>query len=310
MKISLKKINTKNNYFNYHYWNYQSHKLETSIINSGITNPIKLIQKQNELILVHGFRRIEIAKKLNLSEVPVRIYSEEKAAEELFKESVLENTINIELNIYEKCKIIQILNTHFPDYNRYYWQKLLKLPLDSKYESTIKSILQFPNEWVEFFINKNVPLKRIMIFSKIKEIKLLSKLLPLNIGLNKMEQMFHFLFEISQRDEINIKSILNNIDFEGAFKAPTSKDKQDIVKILHKKLYDLRYPLQSQYLKIINKKIDNLKLLNNIKIRYDKTFERAGINFNININRKNDLHNSIKWLDKNRDKIINIIEKK
>ncbi|MEA3500151.1 MAG: ParB N-terminal domain-containing protein [Candidatus Marinimicrobia bacterium] len=309
MKISLNKINTKKNYFNYHYWNYQFHKLENSIINSGINNPITLLQKRNELIPVHGFRRIEIAKKLNLSEIPVKIYSDEKSAEKLFKESVLENMINTELNIYEKCKIIQILNTHFSDHDKYYWQKLLELPLDKKFASTINSILQFPNEWIEFFINKNVPFKRIMTFSKIKNIELLSKLLPLNIGLNKMEQMFQFLFEISQRDEINVKSILNNIDFEGILKAPNLKDKQDIVKVLYNKLYDLRYPLQSQYLKIIDEKVDKLKLPNNIKIRYDKTFERSGINFNINVNSKNDLHNSIKWLDKNRDKITNIIEK-
>ena len=309
MKISLKKIKSKNNYFNYHYWNYPFQKLENSIINSGINNPITLLQKQNELIVVHGFRRIEIAKKLNLSEILVKIYPEEKSAEELFKGSVLENTVNTELNIYEKCKIIQILNIHFPDFDKYYWQKLLKLPLDKKYGSTINSILQFPKEWIEFFIDKNVPFKRIMIFSKIKEIELLSKLLPLNIGLNKMEQIFQFLFEISKRDEVTVKSILDFINYETILKDP-SIERQNIVTILYNKLYNLRYPLQSEYLKKVDIKVKELKPINNIKIKYDKTFERSGINFIINVNNKNDLQNSIEWLKNNTDKIVNITEKK
>ena len=309
MKISLKTIKSNNNYFNYHYWNYPFQKLENSIINSGINNPITLLQKQNELIVVHGFRRIEIAKKLNLSEIHVKIYPEEKSAEELFKGSVLENTVNTELNIYEKCKIIQILNIHFPNFDKYYWQKLLKLPLDKKYGSTINSILQFPKEWMEFFIDKNVPFKRIMTFSKIKEIELLSKLLPLNIGLNKMEQIFQFLFEISKRDEVTVKSILDRINYETILKDP-SIEKQDIVTILYDKLYNLRYPLQSEYLKKVDTKIKELKPINNIKIKYDKTFERSGINFILNVNSKNDLQNSIEWLKNNTNKIVNITEKK
>ena len=309
MKISLKKIKSNNNYFNYHYWNYPFQKLENSIINSGINNPITLLQKQNELIVVHGFRRIEIAKKLNLSEIHVKIYPEEKSAEELFKGSVLENTVNTELNIYEKCKIIQILNIHFPNFDKYYWQKLLKLPLDKKYGSTINSILQFPKEWMEFFIDKNVPFKRIMTFSKIKEIELLSKLLPLNIGLNKMEQIFQFLFEISKRDEVTVKSILDRINYETILKDP-SIEKQNIVTILYDKLYNLRYPLQSEYLKKVDTKVKELKPINNIKIKYDKTFERSGINFILNVNSKNDLQNSIEWLKNNTNKIVNITEKK
>ena len=309
MKISLKKIKSNNNYFNYHYWNYPFQKLENSIINSGINNPITLLQKQNELIVVHGFRRIEIAKKLNLSEIPVQIYPEEKSAEELFKGSVLENTVNTELNIYEKCKIIQILNIHFPNFDKYYWQKLLKLPLDKKYGSTINSILQFPKEWMEFFIDKNVPFKRIMTFSKIKEIELLSKLLPLNIGLNKMEQIFQFLFEISKRDEVTVKSILDCINYETILKDP-SIEKQNIVTILYDKLYNIRYPLQSEYLKKVDTKVKELKPINNIKIKYDKTFERSGINFILNVNSKNDLQNSIEWLKNNTNKIVNITEKK
>ncbi len=309
MKISLKKIKSNNNYFNYHYWNYPFQKLENSIINSGINNPITLLQKQNELIVVHGFRRIEIAKKLNLSEIHVKIYPEEKSAEELFKGSVLENTVNTELNIYEKCKIIQILNIHFPNFDKYYWQKLLKLPLDKKYGSTINSILQFPKEWMEFFIDKNVPFKRIMTFSKIKEIELLSKLLPLNIGLNKMEQIFQFLFEISKRDEVTVKSILDCINYETILKDP-SIEKQNIVTILYDKLYNLRYPLQSEYFKKVDTKIKELKPINNIKIKYDKTFERSGINFILNVNSKNDLQNSIEWLKNNTNKIVNITEKK
>jgi hypothetical protein len=305
MKISLKTIKSNNNYFNYHYWNYPFQKLENSIINSGINNPITLLQKQNELIVVHGFRRIEIAKKLNLSEIHVKIYPEEKSAEELFKGSVLENTVNTELNIYEKCKIIQILNIHFPNFDKYYWQKLLKLPLDKKYGSTINSILQFPKEWMEFFIDKNVPFKRIMTFSKIKEIELLSKLLPLNIGLNKMEQIFQFLFEISKRDEVTVKSILDRINYETILKDP-SIEKQDIVTILYDKLYNLRYPLQSEYLKKVDTKVKELKPINNIKIKYDKTFERSGINFILNVNSKNDLQNSIEWLKNNTNKIVNI----
>ena len=309
MKISLKTIKSNNNYFNYHYWNYPFQKLENSIINSGINNPITLLQKQNELIVVHGFRRIEIAKKLNLSEIHVKIYPEEKSAEELFKGSVLENTVNTELNIYEKCKIIQILNIHFPNFDKYYWQKLLKLPLDKKYGSTINSILQFPKEWMEFFIDKNVPFKRIMTFSKIKEIELLSKLLPLNIGLNKMEQIFQFLFEISKRDEVTVKSILDRINYETILKDP-SIEKQNIVTILYDKLYNLRYPLQSEYLKKVDTKVKELKPINNIKIKYDKTFERSGINFILNVNSKNDLQNSIEWLKNNTNKIVNITEKK
>lgn len=309
MKISLKKIKSNNNYFNYHYWNYPFQKLENSIINFGINNPITLLQKQNELIVVHGFRRIEIAKKLNLSEIHVKIYPEEKSAEELFKGSVLENTVNTELNIYEKCKIIQILNIHFPNFDKYYWQKLLKLPLDKKYGSTINSILQFPKEWMEFFIDKNVPFKRIMTFSKIKEIELLSKLLPLNIGLNKMEQIFQFLFEISKRDEVTVKSILDCINYETILKDP-SIEKQNIVTILYDKLYNIRYPLQSEYLKKVDTKVKELKPINNIKIKYDKTFERSGINFILNVNSKNDLQNSIEWLKNNTNKIVNITEKK
>ena len=308
MKISTNKIKPKSSYFNYHYWNYSFHKLENSIKKSGINNPITILQKQNELILIHGFRRLEIAKKLNLSEVPVKIYTKDKSIEELLKESVLENTINIELNIYEKCKIIQILNTHFSNYDKYYWQKLLELPLDKKYESTINSILQFPKEWIEFFINRSVPLKRIMIFSKIKEIKILSKLLPLNIGLNKMEQMFQFLFEISRRDEITIESILDCINYETILKDP-SIEKQNVVTILYEKLYNLRYPLQSEYLKKVDTKVKKIELINNIKINYDKTFERSGINFILNVNSETDLQNSIEWLKNNTNKIIEITRK-
>ncbi len=308
MKISTNKIKSNSSKFNYHYWNYSSDKLNNSIKYSGINNPIVLLQNQKELIPIHGFRRLEIAKKLNISDIPVKIFTDENNLENLFMESVIENTINNELNIYEKCKIIQILNNYLPDYNKNYWQKTLEIPLNEKNEKIINSILQFPKEWIEFFIEKNVPLKRIKTFTKIDNLELLTKLLPLNISLNRMEQMFQFLFEISQRDEITVKSILDIVNFEPILMDSTI-EKQDTIKILYDRIYNLRYPLQSKYLEIVEKKVKELKINNNIKIQYDKTFERSGINFILNIKNKNDLQKSIEWLKNNTNKITNITKK-
>ncbi|MEA1987131.1 MAG: ParB/RepB/Spo0J family partition protein [Candidatus Marinimicrobia bacterium] len=306
MEIAVKKINV-NNDFDYHYWKYNTDKLRNSIKQSGIKNPLTLIEKQNEFILIHGFRRLAIAKELNIAEIPVKIYSNEKLSEKIFIESVLENIVNVDLNIYEKCKIVQILKHNFPDFNKIYWQTLLEMPLDEKSEKTIDSILQFPKEWIEFFIEKNVPLKRIKTFTKIDEIESLSKMIQLNIGLNKLEQIFQLLFEISKRDEITVKYILENINYQKIINN-SAITKQEIVSIIFDKLYNLRYPKQSKLVNKIDEKIDTLTPLQNIKIQYDKTFERSGINFIINLKDTDNLTNSIEWLKNNSSKISEIIK--
>lgn len=209
-----------------------------------------------------------------------------------------------DLTIFDISKILDLLETYSPSHNKIEWSALLSIPV--KQWDKIKRLYSFPLQWQEYFISKNTPLKRILSFDDSLLREAVAVLLPLNPGINILEQISLLLKEISLRDEIPYETILERKNILEILQNDTLGIPQKLQSI-RSTLFTERYPTISQYRLLLENKKTQLDKLKTLQISIDENFETPGIELKFIMTNMKDINNLEQWIKINKNTLSGIL---
>lgn len=129
----------------------------------------------------------------------------------------------------------------------------------------------------------------------------------LKYGVNKIIEILNNLWEVSKRDEISIKEIINKLNIDEIMNndKKSLKEKGELVRSL---VFKARFPQITEFMDIWKEKIKGLKLPNGIKIEPPPNFEGDKIFVSIEIKTLDDYRNYLKKLNEIEPKIIELLD--
>lgn len=266
-------------------------------INTRSPNSLPLFWKYNDLY-IPCTHFTAINKGIDFSAL---VYNEDISYEDALKDLIS----HCDLTIFDIARILNLLESYSSDHNKFEWSIFLGVPL--KEWDKIKTLSAMPVYWKEYFITKNTPLKRIQSFNDPLLLKEISGLLIFNPGINVFEQIALLLKEISLRDNISYKGILENDYIKDILEGAGLGNSQKM-QVLRSILFSRRYPTISQYRKLLQEKRTELEKLKELRIEIDENFETPGIELKYTMTNIKDIDNLEQWLKINRNTLLSILD--
>ena len=277
--------------------------LKDSIVSIGIIYPLLAWKNQGYIILIDGFKRLEIAKSFGITELPFILMSGNLGFEEIIKIRYYNiKQEDAELNAHQKLSILMMLKeAGQTDQIIKDWQKILNLFNPEKY----LNILNWPKIALDYIYNYNVSIKQLQyIISQssevITEIFLLAT--SLSIRIVELSTIVEILSEIALNEKVSIISILNREQIHSLMENRDLNRNQKILK-LKKILNEWRYPTIIKYQKQLDDQLKKLSFNENTQILYDKTFEKSNIILSVRLRNSEDLDNFVNLITDKSNKL-------
>ena len=277
--------------------------LKDSIVSIGIIYPLLAWKNQGFIILIDGFKRLEIAKSIGITELPFILMSGNLGFEEIIKIRYYNiKQEDAELNAHQKLSILMMLKeADQADQIIKNWQKILNLFNPEKY----LNILNWPKIALDYIYNYNVSIKQLQyIISQSSEVRTEIFLLAtsLSIRIVELSTIVEILSEIALNEKVSIISILNREQIHSLMENRDLNRNQKILK-LKKILNEWRYPTIIKYQKQLDDQLKKLSFNENTQILYDKTFEKSNINLSVRLRNSEDLDNFVNLITDKSNKL-------
>ena len=266
MKLALDRIDRSDERFRVSHF-YDLDKMVKSIRKIGLIYPPILAKKNGRYIIVTGWKRISACKELSFKEIPVFILREMQDLS-LFLIAFYENWTSRAFSVMEKAEILfklGALGMKEEDVIRHFLP-LLKLPPTRQILDEYRSISTLSQEIKVFVEKEEMPyssLKQLVNFSS-EEQKMMLPLI-LNLGQNKQKEIMENLREISSRDSVSVKRILEADEIQKIF---LSEQLSSIQKTEKFRLYlkKRRYPEFTEWQDSFRKAVRKIQGKENISI--------------------------------------------
>lgn len=179
-------------------------------------------------------------------------------------------------------------------------EKLLSL-YGKKYDD-LKTIGSYSSIWQVYFMDKNVPLKRIVKF-KHKDVRAaLEFILKDNPGINQLEKIVVLLQEVCGMEKVSPQNVIRDyLQRLGEMKIPYSLKDMTVY------LYTRRYPTITRYREALSSALKEVSTAETVRLTSDQDFELPGFTLAAQIQSEEDLNNFMIWLKKNSDNLSEII---
>lgn len=278
----------------------------------GIFIPLLVAEYKNKYVIIDGWKRYEITKKLNLKEIPISIVDwKEKIT--LFKIAIIEKHRNRDLNVIEIAKIIQLgKRWELNDTETKQLCTLLNIPITSTVIDEYLKLLEYPKSFVDYLYKYGVSIKQtsklVLYANKIKEMsKIIDIANSLSIRPVELIQIAENIFEISRRKDISFLEVIKEMNLE-LIVNDKDKDRSKKIYLIKKTLKEYRNPHITKYNKTLQYLKSKLQLTSQSSIKWDKFMENYGITLEARITNENDITQLISDLKQNYEKFIDIIK--
>ena len=249
-------------------------KLLDSIKEVGIRHPISICSANKPYKIISGHKRVQAAIKSGLENIPAFLVPTMDNALEL---NLKENFALRHYSDIEKGRILNkliskgiqeetIIDLYMP---------LLELERSKKIFDDLSSVEKISHGLQKQLHQSKVPVKTFQIFfswdaenQKAAE-NFFSVTRP---GVNKWRDLLELIEEISIRDAISPKDIFSSPETQETLKEKDLTPAQKYDRI-HKCLRDKRYPVFSDLKKQVARALDEMKLDDKTRFRYQETFE-------------------------------------
>lgn len=299
--VGLNQIEQKNEFYRFSDGSFNQQALLESIDTYGVLNPIVAIDKGKRFQVVSGFRRLEIASKLALNDLPVYVVSAGTSKEDLFRFSISENQATRILNLWEKTSLLAKLMKAEVDEDRIIslFMPLMQLPSSRQRMKEMLILIELPESLREYLISKSLSLRRIrhlkglsketlVFFNEVIEL-----LAP---SANLFQEITKQLVEVSRRDDVKVEEIVSNYGLLKMAK-DQSTSRSERLRKLRDKAFSLRYPVLASANQRRKEQLEALKIGSQLDVKWDRSLETKGIEIRINLNSEEDLENSLKCLE-------------
>lgn len=257
--------------------------LRSSIEKIGLIQPVLLRKGKDHYQIVCGFRRISILKELESFEVPAMVFGERELDDlQLFIISLQENLTTRGLNTVEKAialdKLIHLFQID-PAVAVQTYLALFSLEPNEKILSTFLSLARMEDEIKEYVLREEVSrsnIRKLSALSSEDRIALLPILSRLKLGENRLREMLTLLNEISRRERVSMKEIIDRPEIQVFL---SQEELAPIQRTEHVKrvLMDLRYPKMRRMEEEFEKKRKALNLPSGVSLCHSPHFEGKGL---------------------------------
>ncbi|MDI6764185.1 MAG: ParB/RepB/Spo0J family partition protein [Thermodesulfobacteriota bacterium] len=257
--------------------------LRSSIKAIGLIQPVLLRKKGDQYQIVCGFRRISVLKELGSREVESRILGESERDElELFSISLHENLTSRGFNSVEKAITFYKLVHHFqiePSAVIQRYLPLFSLEPNEKILGTYLSLAEMEDEVKKYVLKEGVSrsnIRRLATLSSDDRRSLLSLIVPLKLGENRLREMITLLDEITRREQVIIKEIIDRPEIQ-AFLSQKELTPIQRTERVKRVLMGLRYPKMRRMEEEFEKKRKELNLPSGVSLHHPPYFEGNGL---------------------------------
>jgi ParB/RepB/Spo0J family partition protein len=284
------------------------HRLQSSIEEIGLIQPVLLRKKPDGYQIICGFRRIFILKKMDGSDILSMVLDEEEKDNlRLFLISLHENLTTRGFNTIEKAIALDKLVHQFhidPVMVNKKYLPLLDLEADEKILNTYLSLVPMEEEIKTYVLKEEVSrsnIRRISSFSSKDRMALLSLISPLKLGENRLREILTFLEEIAKRDRLTIREILSQPEIQAVLSHQelTPPQRADRMK---KALIGLRYPRMHTMETKFETRKKELNLPPNLSLQHQPFFEGRGLKMEFQFETVDEYRSTLSSLSKLADR--------
>jgi ParB family chromosome partitioning protein len=277
-KIPLNRIDLSDETFSINFMP-DLQRLRSSIAEIGLIQPVLLREKREGYQILCGFRRISVFHELKKVEIDSRVFGEKEMDDlQFFSLSLHENLSTRGFNTVEKAIALDKLIHCFqadPNFVIQTYLPLFSLEPHEKILNTYLSLVQMEDEVKRYVLNEEVSrsnIRKLSAMSPEDRMALLSLLSSLKLGENRLREVLNLLNEISRREGLMMKEIVQQKDLQKILsqKDLTPSQRTESVK---KVLMDLRYPRMRKKEEAFEKKRKELNMPLNISLRHAPHFE-------------------------------------
>lgn len=278
-------------------------KLMDSVKVIGIRHPISVCpsQSENRYAIVSGHKRFQATPRSGLTCIPAFIIPEIDDASRLVI-NLNENFGQRHYSDIEKGGILNklkdagvstaiIIEEYMP---------LLELERSKKIFMDLTSVGALSLELKKLLHRAGVPVKTFSTFYKWDEESrkaaetLFSKLKP---GVNKWRDLLELIDENSARENTTPKAILTRDDIKKTLGTSDLKSPQQYDQI-HQHLYNLRYPILSDMKKQVLRALDEMKLDDKTRLKFQETFESDELKLELKFQSEKELSRQVEKIFK------------
>ena len=281
-KIPLQQIDLSDETFSVNFMaDLQS--LRSSIKAIGLIQPVLLRKKKDDYQIVCGFRRVSILKELGGFEVPAMVFEERELDDlPLFVISLHENLTTRGFHAIEKAIALEKLIHSFrvdPSVVTQTYLPLFFLEPNEKILNTYLSLARMEDEVKRYVLKEEVSRSNIRLLARMSSqdrMAIHPLLSRLKLGENRLREMLTLLNEISRRERVSIKEIIDLTEIQAILsqKELTPIQRTERVK---KVLMGLRYPKMRQMEEEFEKKRKELNLPSGVSLHHPPYFEGKGL---------------------------------
>lgn len=278
-------------------------RLQKSISQVGIIHPLMVQKKRDTYGIILGFKRFQIAKALDLPQVPVRILDEKISPELTFEIALLSHSR--EYRLLEKVRALLILKKLRipPPHIVQHYLPFLDLPANEYYLKSYLEILNFSSSTLNYLSRHQLSLKQIQMFKGLSHHQqnfLVDVAEEFKLRGLELQNIIADLREISRRDNQSVYQIFKEMNWSQFLQGDTNS-RGNRLSQLKKLIKEKRYPQLTkinQELKIIKKR---LKISCPHYLSWDESLERPGLKLLLNITTPEKIQCLIKDLSNRRN---------
>ncbi|MCX8117421.1 MAG: ParB/RepB/Spo0J family partition protein [Desulfobacterota bacterium] len=257
--------------------------LRASLQAVGLLQPVLLVEAEGRYRVVCGFRRLWVWRELGREEVLARMVDPSQRDDlELFFLSLQENLTTRGFNTVEKAIALWKLVHHFkvePSEVIRIHLPLLSLEPNEKILKTYLSLAEMEEETQGFVLEEEVSRSNIRLLSQMRPEDrkgLLSLLVRLKLGENRLRELLTLFMEISRREGVEIGQILGRPEIE-AVRCDQELTPHQRTERLKKVLWGLRYPRLKALEEAFEARRKGLRLPDGVSLRPSPYFEAKGL---------------------------------
>jgi ParB family chromosome partitioning protein len=258
-------------------------RLQSSIEEVGLIQPVLLREKANGYQIVCGFRRISVFQELKRSEIESKVFKQGEMEDfQLFSLSLHENLTARGFNTVEKAIALDKLVSCFrvdPTLAVRTYLPLFSLESHEKILNTYLSLARMEDELKRYVLKEEVSRSNIRKLSALTpedREALLSFLPSLKLGENRLREVLNLLDEISRREGLTVKEILRKEDLQKILSQTDLTPSQRTERV-KKVLMNLRYPRMHRREEEFEKKRRALNLPPALSLNHPLFFEGKGL---------------------------------
>ena len=249
-------------------------KLLDSVKEVGIRHPISICSTNKPYKIISGHKRVQATIKAGLTSIPAFFVP---TMDDALVTNLKENFALRHYSDIEKgCILNKLISEGFEEDTIIdLYMPLLELERSKKIFQDLISVEKISSELQKLLHRSNVPVKVFQVFfawdneNQEAAEKFFAATRP---GVNKWRDLLELIEEISRRDEISPKDI-----FFASATIETLKDKSltppQKYDQVHQALRQKRYPVLSDLKKQVLRALDEMKLDEKTRLKYDEAFE-------------------------------------